>query len=237
MTELDLFDELTFLEDELILEAHELPARKTIRFRGLKRAAVIAAAVMMLVVGSAVASGDFGISRPRGWTPGSSETNYNSDPKTQTMTVRDEGIYTVDGIEGELSTLTITKAHKSEFSTEASCDGQQLQVIQEAMILMPDGNVAYKTNVSEGINTVIAVLDNQVDGELGEITHVRCTVAVLTEDTGDYFGRKTTPGPDGKVWAKLQGWSAFLPAQLHYDYPANTDFRFPDMQFNYDGRG
>ena len=89
MTELDLFDELTFLEDELILEAHELPARKTIRFRGLKRAAVIAAAVLILVVGSVAASGDFGISRPRGWIPGSSYTNYNADPKTQTMTVRD----------------------------------------------------------------------------------------------------------------------------------------------------
>ena len=201
MTELDLFDELTFLDDDLILEAQEVPARKLIRFRGLRRVAVLIAAVMLLVVGSVTANGDFGISRPRGWIPGSSYTNYNADPKTQTMTVRDEGIYTVDGIEGELSAFTITKAKKSELSTEASCDGQQLQVIQEAMILMPDGTVAYKTNVSEGINTVIAVLDNPGDGELGEITHVRCTVAVLTEDTGDYFGRKTTPGPDGKVWA------------------------------------
>ena len=43
MTELDLFDELTFLDDELILEAHEVPARKIIRFRGLRRVAVLVA--------------------------------------------------------------------------------------------------------------------------------------------------------------------------------------------------
>ena len=49
MTELDLFDELTFLEDDLILEAHEVPARKIIRFRGLRRVAVLVAAVMTVI--------------------------------------------------------------------------------------------------------------------------------------------------------------------------------------------
>ena len=56
MNELDLFDALTFLDDELILEAHETPVRKPLRFRGLRKAAILAAAVMVLALTAARAA-------------------------------------------------------------------------------------------------------------------------------------------------------------------------------------
>lgn len=236
MNEMDLFDELTYIDDGLILEAQVTPVRRPLRFRGLRKAAVLAAAVMLLVAGTVMASGDFGVPRPRGWVRSNSSTNFNTDQEHQALIVHDRGVYALDDGDADVPALSITKANATELSTETECQGQQLQIIQEAMILMPDGQVLYKANVTEGADTVIAVMDNRVDGVVGQIVHVRCTVAVLTEDTGDYFGRMTTPGPDGKVWTKLQGWSIFLPAQIGYDYPTGVDFRFPDMQFNYDGR-
>lgn len=235
MNELDLFDALTFLDDDLILEAHETPVRKPLRFRGLGRAAVIAAAVMMLVI-TTTATGDLGIARPRGWIRGNGYTSYDMDQENRIMTVYDRGTYALDNGPDDTPAESRTQASAEQIRTETECIGQQLQVIQEAMILMDDGSVEYKAQITEGMNTVIAVMGNLVDGKPGDITHVRCTVAVLTEEADQDAWRQSTPGPDGNYWTLLQSWNAFLPSQLGYDYPRNVDFRFPDKQFNYDGR-
>lgn len=236
MNEFDIFDELTFIDDDLILEAHETPSRKPIRFRGLGRAAVIAAAIMVLVI-TTTATGGMGIARPRGWIRGNTTTSYNMDQENRIMTVYDRGTYALDDGPDDTPASSRTQACAEQIRTETECQGQQLQVIQEAMILMEDGSVEYKAQTTEGTNTVIAVMDNLVDGEPGDITNVRCTVAVLTEEADQSPWRLSTPGPDGNSWTLLQSWSAFLPTQLGYDYPSGVDFRFPDMQFNYDGRG
>lgn len=236
MKELEFFDAMTEIDDAYVLEAHETADhRSPIRFSGFRRAAVLAAAVMMLVV-TTMATGDFGVIRPKGWVRGNSTTSFDMDRENRIMTVYDGGTYALDDGPDDTPAESLTRASAEQILTETECHGQELQIIQEAMILMDDGRVEYKAQITEGTDKVIAVVDNQVDGEPGEITNVRCTVAVLTEEADQDAWRQSTPGPDGKSWTLLQTWSAFLPTQLGYDYPQNVDFRFPDNQFNYDGR-
>lgn len=235
MKELELFDAMTEIDDAYVLEAHETPVRKPIRFRGLGRVAVIAAAVMALVI-TTTATGGLGIARPRGWIRGNTTTSYDMDQENRIMAVYDRGTYAIDNGPDDTPAESRTLASAEQIRTESECQGQQLQVIQEAMILMDDGSVEYKAQVTEGTNTVIAVMDNLVDGKPGDIANVRCTVAVLTAEADQDPWRLSTPGPDGHSWTLLQSWSAFLPTQLGYEYPQNVDFRFPDRQFNYDGR-
>lgn len=235
MTELDLFDELTFIDDDLILEVQETPDQKPIRFRGLRKAAVLAAAVMMLVVSVMASGGDFSILRPSGWVNGTGATSYDMDNEKQMVIVNDQGIYNPCKGYSNIPTFTVGKLHAAGIWTETNCSGHQLQVIHEAILLMPDGQTQYKAQITEGADAVIATMDNVVDGVAGEIMHVRCTVSILTE-TDEDLGARAVPASDGKSWVLLQNWNVFLPTQLSTPYPKNVDFRFPDTQKNYDGR-
>lgn len=238
MNQLDLFDELTFIDDDLILEAHETPAqRRFFPVGSLRRAAVVIAAVMLLVVTTVASGGDFGIQRPKGWVMGNSTGTCDMDYENQTIIIRDEGVYALHQLAiPDIPAVSITTAHATEMRTETECMGQQIQIIQEAMILMPDGVCQYKAQITEGTDTVVAVMDNLVDGVAGEIANIRYTVSVLVDEDHDSYCRQTTPGPDGKVWSLLQNWNVFLPSQLNYDFPLGVDARFPDMKYNYDGR-
>ena len=236
MNEFELFDELTFIDDDLILEAHETPVRH-IRFGGVRKAAVLIAAVMMLVVTTVATGGDFGIPRPKGWISGNAATVCNTDYENKVLTVHDEGVYSIEKFgPPTVPALSVTTANATQMRTEAECMGQQIQIIQEAMILMPDGVCHYKAQITEGTDTVTAVMDNRIDGVAGEIANIRYTVSVLVDEEHDTAWRQTTPGPDGKVWSLLQNFNVFLPTQLTYDFPVGVDARFPDMKYNYDGR-
>ena len=237
MTELDLFDELTFIDEDLILEAHEAPVRRPLQLRGLRIAAVIAAAVMMLTVSAMAGGGNFSILRPSGWVNGTGATSYDMDMEAQQVIVNDEGIYNPCKGYSNIPALTVGKLHATRIWTKTNCSGQQLQVIHEAILLMPDGQTQYKAQVTEGTDAVVAAMDNVVDGIAGEIMHVRCTVSILTDETDEDLGSHAVPASDGKSWVLLQNWNVFLPTQLKTPYPKNVDFRFPDTMKNYDGRG
>lgn len=237
MNEMELFRQLTDIDDDLILEAHETPeGRSHLHFGGLRRAAVLLAAVLLMLVTVVAADGGFGVLRPSGWVRGTFDTDFESDYENRVMIVRESGTYQVEG-NLVAPAESLTRAQATEFWTSTVCDGQMIQIIQEAVILMEDNHCEYKSQVTEGFGEVVAVMDNLVDGVAGEICNVRLTVAVLTEESESYDGRQSTPGPDGKVWVLLQNWNFFLPTQLDYEYPSGVDFRFPDMQYNYDGRG
>ena len=235
MNELDIFDGLTFIDDDLILEAQEAPAPKTIRFRGLRKVVLIAAAVMMLVMSAMASGGDFSILRPSGWVKGTGATSYDMDSENQMVIVNDQGIYNPCKGYADIPALTVGKLRATEIWTKTNCSGQQLQVIHEAILLMPDGQTQYKAQITEGTDAVIATMDNVVDGVAGEIMHVRCTVSILAE-TDEELGSYAVPAYDGKSWVLLQNWNVFLPTQLSTPYPKNVDFRFPDTEKNYDGR-
>lgn len=238
MNQLDLFDELTYIDDDLILEAHEMPAkRQHLQLGGLRRIAMLAAAVMLLVVTTVATGGDFGIPRPKGWVSGNASTVCDIDYENQAIIVHDEGVYAIEKFgPPTVPAVSVTTAHAAEMRTETECMGQQIQIIQEAMILMPDGVCQYKAQITEGTDTVVAVMDNIINGVAGEIANIRYTVSVLVTEEHDSYWRQTTPGPDGMVWSLLQNWNAFLPSQLNYDFPLGVDARFPDMKYNYDGR-
>lgn len=237
MKELDFFDAMTEIDDAYVLEAHESAAhRSTAWFGGFRRAAVLAAAVMMVVVTVVATGGDLGILRPSGWVRGDVGMDFDMDYENRVMIIQDSGTYNVEG-DQDIPAESITEASATQLRTETVCQGEQVQIIQEAMILMDDGHSEYKSQVTEGTDAVVAVMDNLVDGMPGMICNVRLTVAVLTEEADSIYGRQTIPGPDGKIWVLLQNWNMFLPTQLHFEYPVNVDFRFPDMQYNYDGRG
>ncbi len=238
MNQMDLFDELTFIDDDLILEAHEKPASwPHLRLGGLRKAAVLIAAVMLLVVSALATGGEFGVPRPQGWVRGNATTRYDTDYENQAMIIHDMGVYAIQhGEEANVPAITLTRAHATEIWSKTECQGYQIQIIQEAMILMPDGKCHYKAQVTEGTDKVVAVMDNLLDGVAGEIANVRLTVCVLTPEGDQDYDRHTIPGPDGMEWTLLQTWNGFLPTQVGTDFPVGVDARFPDMQYNYDGR-
>ena len=87
MNELDLFDELTFIDERLILEAHETPARRH-HFCGVRRAAVLIAAVMMLVVTTVAGDWEFKAEQMA--------QTYATEPNTVQIWVEDGVWYQVD---------------------------------------------------------------------------------------------------------------------------------------------
>ena len=218
MTELDLFDELTFLEDDLILEAHEVPARKPIRFRGLRRAAVIAAAVMTVIALSLTAiAGDLGI------TPLSLYEKYGGNENYCYLCHSRGKCYGIRDADIELDDATYRMVYSHvcttvEAQTYIVCEGAELLVRLEAMILMPDNSMKFKSVRAEGRDSVQLELDHMVDGEAGILVHVRSLVFI----------------PDTPV---KQDYSHYLPDALGFEIPVGIDARFPDMLYDYDGRG
>ena len=218
MTELDLFDELTFLDDELILEAHEVPARKIIRFRGLRKAAVLVAAVMaMLTLSLTAVAGDLEITplslyEKYGWNE---NYCYLWHSRGKCYGVRDADIELDDATYRMVYSHVCTTA---EAQTYIVCEGAELLVRLEAMILMPDNRMEFKSVRAEGRDSVQLELDHMVDGEAGILVHVRSLVFI----------------PDTPV---KQDYSHYLPNALGFEIPVGIDARFPDMRYNYDGRG
>lgn len=218
MNELDLFDALTFLDDELILEAHETPVRKPLRFRGLGRAAVIAAAVMMLLMMTAVA-GDWDFKAEQ------IAQTYATEPNTSTIWVKDGVWYQADNDYFLRNGLEIGYVLSEVFSPQelqyyVFCEGESIRVTLEAMILMEDQRLEYKKVTSTQADQVSLIMDNYVNGEEGTIVHVRRTLEFPVYDE----------------WVCLAYGYCYLPTQIGFEVPYGLDARFPDMRYNYDGR-
>ena len=227
MTELDLFDELTFLDDDLILEAHEIPARKLIRFRGLRRAAVLVAAVMAMVALSLTAvAGDSEI------TPGVLHEKYAKDGNYGYMWYGFGKCYGVDSsdIEVDRTAYHIDYSHvctAARAETYTVCKGANLRVTLEATILMPDNSVEYKFVAAEGTDSVTMELDHMVDGEAGTLVCVRSRIFIQSAS-----GRS-----NANDWQMEGEHFHYLPQAIGFQLPNGVDVRFPDSKFTYDGRG
>ena len=218
MNEFDIFDELTFLDDDLILEAHETPTRQPIRFRGLGKAAVLIAAVMMLIM-TAVASD---------WSFRAADVaqTYATEPNTGHIWVEDGVWYQVDNDYFLRNGQEIDFIRSEVFSPQelqyyVFCQGEPIRVTLEAMILMEDQRMEYKKVTSTQDDQISLIMDNYVNGEEGTIVHVRRTLEFLVYEE----------------WICIADGYCYLPTQIGFEVPYGLDARFPDMQYNYDGRG
>ena len=227
MTELDLFDELTFLEDDLILEAQELPARKTIRFRGLKKAAVLAAAMMVLLAMTmTVVAGNSGMN------PGILHEKYARSDNYSYIWHGHGKCYGVDSdnVEVDRTAYHIDYSHvctAARAETYTVCTGANLRVTLEATILMPDNSVEYKFVAAEGTDSVTMELDHMVDGEAGTLVYVRSRIFIQSASS-----RSGAP-----QWQMEGEHFHYLPQAVGFQLPNGVDVRFPDSKFTYDGRG
>lgn len=216
MNELDLFDELTFIDERLILEAHETPVRRQ-HFSGVRRAAVLIAAVMMLVVTAVAGDWEFKAEQMA--------QTYATEPNTGQIWVEDGVWYQVDNDTCYIQSREVPLVLSEVFSPEelqyyVSCEGQTLQVTLEAMILFGEDRMEYKKVTSTQDDQISLTMDNFVDGEAGTIVHVRRTLKIK----------------DGDEWDEYDSRYCYLPTQLRFEVPYGLDTRFPDMQYNYDGR-
>lgn len=227
MTELDLFDELTFLDDDLILEAHETSTRQPIRFRGLRKAALIAAAVMLLVTLSLTA-----VAENSGLSPGILHEKYAEDGSYSHIwhgLGKCCGVYSedleIDRTPYHFDYAYVCRINRAE--TYTVCKGQNLRVILDATILMPDHSVEYKSVTTEGTDAITMELDSLVDGEAGLLVCVRSRIFILSES-----GRS-----GAQTWENAGEYRHYLPSALGFQIPNGVDVRFPDSKFTYDGRG
>lgn len=217
MTELDLFDELTFIDDDLILEAHKSPARKTIHFRGLRKAAVLVAAVMLMVITVCA----------RDWSLNPSLLITSFDGENHGYIMVSDGVWRmVDHESFYLDHQEISYRHSQVFTQDelqyhVECDGIMLRATLEAMILMEDGRMEYKQMELTDADHISLLLDNYVAEEAGIIINVRNRVLYEFDDG----------------WGIVYERYCYLPSQLRFEIPYGVDPRFPDMQYNYDGRG
>ena len=88
------------------------------------------------------------------------------------------------------------------------------------MILFGEDRMEYKKVTSTQDDQISLTMDNFVDGEAGTIVHVRRTLKIK----------------DGDEWNEYDSRYCYLPTQLRFEVPYGLDARFPDMQYNYDGR-
>lgn len=212
MKELEFFDALTGIDDAYVLEAHETADhRSPVRFSGFRRAVVLAAAVMMLIALSVAAVADKWEITPAALLEKYDDDNtfvyiWKSSGKCYGVERRITDIYGKEDICHFSYVFTKTLAQSYTVST-----GQPLLVRLEAMVLMEDGRVEYKSVSKETSEDVQLELDHYVDGEPGTLVHVRCRVYMMTEDG----------------WVKAAERAGYLPNALGFEIPVGTDVRFP----------
>ena len=226
MNELDIFDGLTFIDDDLILEAQEAPAPRTIRFRGLRKIAVLAAAVMVVITLSLTA-----VAEKSEISPGilhekyAREDNYSyiwhGHGKCYGVSSQN---FEIDRTEYHIDYSHVCTTTRAE--TYTVCKGADMRVTLEATILMPDNSVEYKFVAAEGTDAVTLELDHQVDDQGGLLVCVRSRIFILSAS-----GRS-----DVQSWQEVDEHLHYLPTALGFQIPYGVDVRFPDSKFTYDGR-
>lgn len=223
MKRMELFDELTYIDDAFILEAHETPVPRHSRFT-LRRAAVLLAAVVtvlgMSVAAVATMTEDWKLRLFLLWDHYSfrEDTGYfdhhggvSCDIHTVSWNADEEKIL--------CSMMNVYQEDRAV--TYAASDGVTLEVKLEAMVLGNDGIVRYKSRTIQGDGEVTVILDNVIAGEAGTILHVRSTVSAL----------------DTEEWIPLYQARNYYPQDFGFQIPVGTDARFPDTKYgNYDGR-
>ena len=219
-----LFDALTNIDDELILQAHETPTPHRIH-HPLRRTAAVIAAVTALVAMTIVVAADRSDNKFN--LPGYPMEGYVwYSTESPAYKWSDKTIcYHADTLPVELNSLGNPQSFSSSYSAEQvksklMSHGETLKLNLEEMVLMADGEIKYKKADSIGTDIVVGVIDNSVEGETGTIVHVRLTFSAFRNGQ----------------WEQLYQYTEYLPNVLDLDVPYGTDVRFPDMQYNYDGR-
>ena len=212
MNEYDLFDAIGGIDDELL----ERSERRTVRKLPIRKALIAAAAVMMMVL--SVCAFDWSHS-----AIGLVKTYYEED--FTRIWVKNKTWYLVDDYDIHVNGRDIRYVYAQVFTRDEldyylECDGETLKVSLEAMILMADGRMEYKQTELTNTDSLSVMMDSTVGTEKGTIITVRCRV--LYEIDG--------------VWEIGSERYNYLPQHIGFEIPYGIDPRFPDMQYNYDGR-
>ena len=223
MKQMDLFDELTYIDDAFVLEAHETPVLQHSRFT-LRRTVVLLAAVITVVAMSVAAvatmTEDPDTKLLMLWNKmvrGGHQGSFSYDDNYRYELHQNPE--TLDDREVEINTFYVCSLNHAKL--RVVCEGETLEVKLEAMVLMDDGQVRYKSRTIQGDGEVTVALDNLIAGEPGAIIYLRRTTSLL--------------GNEG--WETLHPWNTYIADDFGYPVPVGTDVRFPDMRYNYDGRG
>lgn len=216
MNHMELFDELTYIDDDLILEAHEVPAsrRSYDRFGGLRRAAAVLAAMMVLVVTVVATGGDLPAVSEKllGDSIHSVDIAWHSGESR--VYQEESGAIEVDGSEYGYLIYTTYGASRGVASMKLE-SGETLEVVFEAGLVMPDGTLQYKTVSKQGVDRVAVFMTNQLGGSYGSITSIRVFFYRITET-----GERVLVGH----WNNsLRGWGAITGVEDAYPlWPEET---------------
>lgn len=223
MKPMDLFDELTYVDETFILEAHETPVVRQTHF-GFRRFCALLAAVMMLLMMTvgvvAVSTEEWKLQMFLLWEQYSFREdtgyfNHNREVSFDIHTVSEH----IDAQQVLCSFINVYQ--KDEAATYAACDGVALEVKLEVMVMGDDGIVRYRSRTIQGDGEVTATVNNVIAGEAGTILHVRSTISAL----------------NGEEWIELYQSREYYPPEFGFAIPVGTDARFPDTRHgNYDGR-
>lgn len=185
MNDFELFDSLTDIDDAFILEAHEVPASRWSysRFGGLRRAAVLIAAVMVLAVTVMATGGDLPIAPGIVWGEMYSMVSIDWTGGDTRVFQEDSGAIEVDGTEYGYHLYTTHGSMRAVASMDLD-SGENLEVVFEAYLLMPDGTREYKILSKQGTGHVAVFMTNQIDGKFGSILTIRASFYRLTQ-TGE----------------------------------------------------
>lgn len=222
MKPMDLFDELTYIDEGFVLEAHETPAPRHSRLT-LRRAAVLLAAVIAAVVMSVAAvatmTEDMDAKLLSLWSEMAKDGyygyfGYDDNYRYELHRYMEE----LDDREVEIGLVHFYNLSHAEL--RVFCEGETLEVKLEAMVLMDDGQVKYKSRTIQGDGEVTVTVDNLIAGEPGVIVHLQRTISLL--------------GQEG--WMAFSSRSNSIAGEFGYQVPIGTDIRFPNKRYNYDGR-
>ena len=212
MNEYDLFDAIGGIDEELLSRSEHRAVRKF----PIRKALIAAAAVMALLV--TVYANDWTFSAS--WlvaTYGEKDTGHIRTTHNAWYLVEDSSFY-VDDQEIFVIHAQVFTRNKLDYYVEFP--GETIKGTLEAMILMEDGRMEYKQIELTGTEQISLQMDHFIGEESGTIITVRNRLFYEIDGT----------------WEEVHERYCYLPGHLGFQVPYGIDPRFPDMQYNYDGR-
>lgn len=163
MNQMDLFEELTDIDDDLILEALQTAPirRRSVSLRWIVTLAAVLTAVMLVMM-TAVAEvpEERKDPHPSGWAEKYMEEKMDIGWSTDS---------------GEGGTYELTIRHSAEYAEAVarSYSGKRLTVLMDAFVYLNDGTIEVKKCIAQGIGRVTVAVDNQIEGKPGTVYLIR----------------------------------------------------------------